>query len=201
MFLYGLKIGKNCVLFFVMNDRTVLRLAFCTLGPALLASFGMAQAPVVSAAPPQQGHMDFESHLGAMKLFNANGSIHFSFKGTVLLRGYKGDLKYSSGIKQEYPAPGQDGHGRISLFGSGTLSFTGHWDSMQWLGRDMVGHWDGTGGFRLYGDYDKNLETGFFWMDGDVKHKNPWPTQSPNFTLPWPQGRAAPTPILKNKGQ
>ncbi len=199
IFVYGLKIGKNCVLFVVMNHRTVLRIAFCTLAPAILASFGMAQG--AAATPPEQGHLDFESHLGAFKIFNANGSIHFSFKGTVLLRGYKGDLKYSSGIKQEYPPAGQDGHGRISLFGSGTLSFKGHWDAMQWLGKDLVGHWDGTGGYRLYGDYDRNLETGYFWMDGDQAHRIPWPTQSTTFILPQPHAPAEVKPVLKNKGQ
>ena len=157
-----------------MIARTSSRVLLSALALAVFASIGFAQQD------PDNQLMDFESHLGAMRFFNANGRIKLTFKGTVLVRGFKGPLTVTSGLEKQY-----DAHGRVVYHGQGTLSLNGHWDSMQWFGQDMSGEWYGRGGFRLYGDYDKNLDTGWWWVDGDASRKLPWPTQSPNYILPY----------------
>jgi len=159
-----------------MNDRTLSRFALCLLGVAALCRFGAAQ----DAPEPLNQQMDFESKLGAMRFFNADGDVKLNFRGTVLIRDYKGDLTVSGDLKKEY-----EGQGRIVYFGKGTLEFKGHWTSMQWFGQDLVGSWYGRGGFRLYGDYDKNLDTGWWWVNGNTARKLPWPTQSTTYILPY----------------
>jgi hypothetical protein len=184
---------QKCVLFLVMNHRTCLRLGIGALGAAVLTACAAAQDPATIPAGPER--LDFESHLGSFKIYNADGVIKFSFKGTVLIRDYKGQLTVSPGLKKEY-----EGHGRTVYFGAGEISLNGHWTSMQWLGRDLSGTWNGRGGFRFYGDYDKDLQTGFYWYDGNEKSKAAWPTQGFNMILPQPRKPSNMTPVLKNKG-
>jgi hypothetical protein len=175
-----------------MHSRTLSRLLACLIGFAALSVFGMSQPT------PQNQQMDFESKIGAMRFFNCDGKIKLSFKGTVLIRNYKGSLTTTGNLRKEY-----NEHGRSVFFGDGSITLDGHWESMQWFGRDMVGSWFGRGGFRLYGDYDRNMETGFWWVDGVEKDKLPWPTQSSNYVLPYTKSyRGAIKPLtVKPKGK
>ena len=171
-----------------MFDKTVLRSSFLALGLTAVAAFG--QKP----SAPANGVLHFTTNIGSLKLFNGDGTVTLHFHGTVLIRGYKGTPVVAGKIQKEY-----DSHDRQSYFGDGTFTFDGHFDSIQWFGSDLVGLWNGRGGFRLYGDYDKDLKTGWFWFGEDVANKTAWPTQSGNYYLP-PKALQQQTPVLKGKG-
>lgn len=144
------------------------------------------------------GLVNFSCRIGSFRFYNATGTVHLHFKGTVLIRDLKGPAPVLAGnVKQEYPAPGKDGHGRVAYFGDGDITVNGHWDSMLWFGRDLTGSWNGNGGARLYGEYDKNMETGWYWFGSDVGDRRPWRIGGPaEFMLP-PYGPGQGKPTIK----
>jgi hypothetical protein len=182
-----------------MYEMKALKVALSALGLVAAATIAMAQKP--APVTPVNSVLHYESKLGAFKFFNGDGTVTFKFKGTVLIRNFSGKGPTVTGnVKQEYPQPRQEGHGRIGFFGDGTFTFSGHFESLQWFGQELSGTWDGRGGYRIYGDYDKNLETGWFWEGNDVSKKQAWPTQSPTYTLPGYKPQAPQLPTLKKKG-
>ena len=169
-----------------MNLRVACAKTLFGLGMAAVCSLAMAQ----NSLPIRNGVLHFTCNIGAFKLFNGDGTVKFHFKGTVLVREYQGNLSVTGDVRKEY-----DSHNRVAYFGDGDIAFTGHFNALQWFGTDLSGEWDGRGGFRVYGDYDKDLNTGWFWYDNDAK-KTAWPTQSSNMTLPRPNFRSN-TPVLR----
>jgi len=157
-------------------------------------AFGQAQNPNFDT-------LHFESKLGSFKFYNGTGTLHMKFKGTVLLTYLKGTITTTGNVKKEFPVPqagpgaARDGGARQAYHGDGEITVNGNFKSLQWFGRDISGTWYGAGGFRLFGEYDKNLDTGWFWYGNDEAHKEMWGTGSGDRFLP-KMGNAA-RPVLK----
>lgn len=118
------------------------------------------------------GTIHFKTKLGSFKMIDGIGKVDMTFSGTVMFNKYKGaPLKIEGKVKQEY----DDKRGRVALFGTGRIVFSGEWRGVQWFGTDMNAVWTGNGNLRIVGDFDKNLSTGTYWYD-DPKKVQYWPT-------------------------
>lgn len=172
------------VFIFVMRSKALFGSLF-----TVVATGGL----LATAQADPTGTVFMQSHIGAFRLFNGKGTFHYDFDGTILMRDYKGKIRTSGNVRKEY-----DSHGRIAFFGKGSVDFTGTFDSFECFGKNMNGKWTGSGGFRLFGDYDKDLRTGWYWFDNDpTRHE--WPTSGGDIILPH-YIYHAPTPVLRGKG-
>jgi hypothetical protein len=89
-----------------------------------------------------------------------SGKISLSFTGSVLISGLDGPAPVVTGaVHKEYEDPI---HKKQAYFGTGKIVISGTFRNLQWFGRDMNGWFQGSGIARLYGEYDRNLNTGFF---------------------------------------
>ncbi len=130
----------------------------------------------------------FETALGSFKILNGRGKITFSFKGTVLVSGLDGKAAVTGKVKKEY-----EHDGRTAYFGEGTIELLGTWRGLQWFGSNMKGVFTGEGNIRLFGEFDKNLDTGFYWYKS-LPAKNVWYTSGIEVKLPPPDYmKTAPT--------
>jgi len=138
---------------------------------------------VVAVSPAQVQPGDQTLHLttsvGSMRLIDGRGKVEISFKGTVLISQLQnGSVIPSGNLKKEY-----DARGRQAYFGQGKLVITGSFRGIQWFGRDLTATWTGLGRARLFGEFDKNLNTGFFWYTHNPKKKS-WLTNGIEALLP-----------------
>jgi hypothetical protein len=166
----------------------------------LLALFCLSLSSAAITASAQNGVpsvdvMHLTTNLGSCKIFNGTGTISLTFKGTALVADVKGTIVPSGNVKEEYNA-----HGRRAFFGSGTLTVTGAWRSIQWFGSDLSATWKGRGGVTVYGEYDKNLKTGEIWY-GNEAEKIPWSTGGRTLFLPVAQASAPKAPVLRGSGK
>ncbi len=181
----GLKMRHNCVTF-PMRARTL-----------FLASLLVCSAVAAAQNPSQDQNIDtvhLTTKLGSFKLFNGSGHIHIDFKGTVLVTFLQGTITTSGNVKKEYPVPQagpaatRDGGNRQAFHGDGAIDINcgpkGGFKSIQWFGRDMTCVWTGAGGFRLFGEYDKNLDTGYMWYGNNEATKERWPIGGGDLLLP-----------------
>ncbi len=166
----------------------VLRTIIVSLVAFVGATFASAQE-----YPQGNGTIHFESKLGSVKIYNGTGNVEFSFKGTVLVNGLTGDATITGNVKKEYEA-----RDKKAYFGSGKIKVTGTWKTIQWFGSDITGVWVGHGGIFFYGEYDKDLQTGFFWFDNDVANKQPWRTGGFQQLVP-PYKLKNNTPVLRGQ--
>jgi hypothetical protein len=133
--------------------------------------------------------MFFQTNLGSFKLLNGEGRVEFSFSGTVLLSHVEGKIEPRGNLRQEF-----NDRNRRAYFGTGTIVVEGKFRAIQWFGSNMKGQWHGRGIARLIGEYDKNLETGYYWYasSGD---KRPWYNVATEFVLPEDERTRRPVPI------
>jgi len=98
-------------------------------------------------------------------------------------------LEYSSGKykKQVY-------------HGQGKLAVHGKFKVIQFFGSHLSGRFAGLGIFHLYGEFDKDLETGYYWYDGG--QKKDWGTGGLQVTVPGfdPSKYVIPKPKVKIEG-
>ena len=123
--------------------------------------------------------MYFKSNIGSFRLYNGTGTVTFKFKGTVMVVDGNGTTTVSPGVKKEY-----EGHGRVAYFGNGTFTFKGAFKNLLWFGENMDGNWNGNGGGLFFGEYDKNLETGYVWDASNPAGKRKWGTGGLDWRLP-----------------
>lgn len=129
-----------------------------------------------------------ETTLGSFKVLNGRGKFAFSFSGTVLVSGLDGKANVTGNVKKEF-----DRDGRVAYFGSGSMEVTGTWRGLQWFGENMKATFTGEGKVRLFGEFDKNLNTGFYWYKS-LPAKNVWYTSGIEAQLPPPEYmKTAPT--------
>lgn len=174
---------------------------------AILALSGLAVAAGVGLSVAQQnqpqfgqapagknyGRMHFETKLGSFRVINGEGDLRISFKGTVLVSQHEGGaLKVTGNVRKEY-----DDRGRKVFFGDGRIEVTGKWRAIQWFGRDMAADWFGAGMVQLKGEFDKDLNTGTFWVD-DPKQIQYWQTSLITVLLPNPAGQSTEEPIERS---
>ena len=110
----------------------------------------------------------FGSSVGSFKILGsdetpASGKLSFSFNGSVLVSGLEGTTVTEGGVRKEYE---NKEFGKTAYFGKGKITITGKARSIQFFGRDVQGSFKGTGLMRLYGEFDKKLDTGWVMYAG-----------------------------------
>jgi hypothetical protein len=160
------------------------------LATAILASLSLA---TVSLADQNLKVLDFKTSVGSFKLLGsehpAHGRLEISFTGTVLVSGLtSGTVTPSGGVGKEYD---NAQHKKQVFHGKGKIVVDGEFEAIQFFGRDLTGTFTGLGIFRLYGEFDKNLNTGDYWYEGGEHHD--WGTGGSQLTVPGynPAARAA----------
>lgn len=153
-------------------------------------SFGclgvLCVAPSIAQAPQQTGEVVMKTNIGAFKITSPGdqksfGKIKMSFKGSCLIVGYEGSapISVTPGLRVEYR---DDKRQRIEYFGQGTITLDGKFRAIQWFGRNLDMNWVGLGICRVYGEFDKNGDTGTFTLKG--KKPAYWGTGGMQFVLP-----------------
>jgi len=206
----------------IARRRVLLPAAVAGLAVTLLsASFGQQGTPVAkppapdkkpkNAAPPSKPDYD-EFHLsttiGSFKMLEFNddkqpeGHLELNFTGTVLVdtneavkhpRGLTTTVRTEGNVRKEI-----NYHGRVVYHGKGKIVVDGGWHALQWFGRDMTMNFNGCGVFRLTGEFDKNLETGYYWYKDGKKFD--WGTGGMQPTVPASfYGAAKPTIKINGK--
>jgi hypothetical protein len=184
-------------------------------GTAMLAltAVSFAQGGDKKAAPspkdqPVYGEIHLSTSIGSFRMLEFNddkppeGHFEMTFTGTVLVdttdavpnpRGLTTKVTVSGKVRKEVSY-----HGRDVYFGTGKIVVDGGWHALQWFGRDMQAYMKGCGVFRVNGEFDKNLETGFYWY-ADGK-KMDWGTGGNQPTVP-ASVYAPPKPNIKINGK
>ena len=168
-------------------------------------SFGCAGllsiTPILALAQDATGEAVLKTNVGAFKITSpgdkkAFGKIQMSFKGSVLIIGYEGaPIVASNGLRVEYK---EDKHQRIEYFGEGTITLDGKVRAIQWFGRNLNMTWNGQGIIRLYGEFDKDGNTGTIDVKGDKTRF--WATGGITYTIPPRNSVTAPPKVNIKKG-
>jgi hypothetical protein len=130
--------------------------------------------------PDGPGDFHFETKIGSFKLLgmdngNVTGDFQMTGKGTLLISGLDVPPTITGTLKLEYS---YDPLKKYCYHGQGTLVIkNGSWRNLQWFGTDLSASFHGRGKVRLVGEFDKNLNTGFWWIS-DPKNKEYWPPNS-----------------------
>ncbi len=114
--------------------------------------------------------LNMTTKLGSFKLINGEGRVSFSFTGTVMVNVSAGSsVAVAGNLRKEL-----ERKDRVVYHGVGTITISGKWRAVQWFGRDLTKFmWFGKGVARVSGEFDKDLNTGFYWFD-DPNDKNYW---------------------------
>lgn len=128
--------------------------------------------------PEGDGDMHFTTNIGSFKLLGmmdsgVSGHLELNCTGTVLVSGFD-KPPVTKGFRLEYT---YEPLKKYAYHGKGTLVLDGKWRSVQWFGTGLTGYFHGRGKFRLVGEFDKDLNTGLYWMN-DPKDKKYWPANS-----------------------
>jgi hypothetical protein len=161
----------------------------------------IVSALAVSAFAQTSGEVDFKTAIGSFKISSpgiekARGKITMSFTGTLLLSDYKGSAPVFTGtVRKEYENLKEK---KVVYFGKGTVTIDGSFRAVQWFGRDMSAKWVGMGICRLYGEFDKDGNTGTFLVKGDALRY--WGSGGTTFSIPNPTLVRPKAPIIKRGG-
>jgi hypothetical protein len=151
-----------------------------------------AQVPV-KYVPPDYLHMKVSNErddvwlttkVGSFKILprgdvNPSGTLTMSFVGSVLISELKGTVVPEGNVRKEYDNIAK---GKQVWFGTGKLTIDGSFGAVQWFGRDLNAKFSGNGYMRLYGEFDKNLQTGYYWFDPTSKKY--WGNYGTSFGVP-----------------
>jgi hypothetical protein len=163
-------------------------------------AFGLL-APAALAQPKKEyGTMHFETKVGSFKILGvarepAEGHIEITFTGTVLVNGTP-KITPSGNLKREYY---REDRQQQAYHGTGKLVVDGKFWGIQWFGRDMKADWNGFGVVRLYGEFDKNLQTGKFWYGSAPDEKLDWGTTGQTVPNPRPKEQEPIRPVPRNR--
>ncbi len=160
------------------------RATVATLAVAL-GAFPLAFAQGPTAAPAKPDTMYFSTGVGSFKLLppgpnTTTGSLDMTFEGTVMVSGLKGTVTPGPGVRLEYARPD---HNRQVFFGKGRLQVKGEYRAIQFFGRNLKGSFTGVTVARLYGEFDKNMETGYYWYASQPE-KQDWGTSGRTLSVP-----------------
>jgi hypothetical protein len=147
-----------------------------------------AQGLLLPVAPHQEYHtVHLQTNVGSFKVLSpspgvpAEGRIELRFVGsTVLVSGLQrgGVVTPGPGVRLEYNRPDRD---KAVYFGTGTLVIDGKYEGIQFFGQGLTATYNGFGIIRLYGEFDKDLNTGYYWYT-DPKQKMFWGTGGQTIT-------------------
>ncbi|HSI71801.1 MAG TPA: hypothetical protein VK934_01375 [Fimbriimonas sp.] len=180
-----------------------------------VASSAVAQSPldvplqVRPVAPPvgmkwikPHGKVFFNTNVGSFKLMAtdenpAEGTLDMSFRGTLLISNLDpaSTLIVTGNVRREI---NDEKYKRQVFFGDGRITIVGKFRSVQFFGRGLRAAFDGHGFGRLYGEFDKNLDTGLYWYQG-FQTKTPWNTGGAPMQVPL-AGAVEPKVKVKVKG-
>lgn len=160
------------------------RATVATLALAL-GAFSLAQGPTVAGAPPKADTMYFSTGVGSFKLLppgpdTTTGTLDMTFEGTVMVSGLKGTVTPGPGVRLELE---RADHNRKVFFGKGHIRIDGEYRAIQFFGRNLKGSFHGVTVARLYGEFDKNMETGYYWYASDPT-KQYWGTTGRTLSVP-----------------
>jgi hypothetical protein len=192
--------------------RSCLPAVLGTLATLLLSSSAQAQLipleaelkPAVVPSPFKwtipHGVLFFNTNVGSFKIMGndkapAEGQLDFTFKGTVLFSDLDPNsvLKVSGNVRREIH---DTKYRKDVYFGQGRITVVGRFRAIQFFGRDMRARFDGFGVVRAVGEFDKNLDTGRYWYQGDPR-KEYWQTALVSISVPrW----ETPKPKIKIQG-
>jgi hypothetical protein len=165
-------------------------------GAVLMALAAIAQQPVstppaaiptpkVATTIPATG-IHLVSEIGAFKIKRGSeaqnyGLLDITFKGTVLVSGLKGTVTPSKGAFLAFPQPKYNKKVYFSK-GIGNLKVFGQFGGIQFFGQNVNAYYRGDGVIQLFGEFDKNLNTGFYWYDQTPSDKQFWGTSGRTIT-------------------
>lgn len=157
--------------------------------PAVTASTPKPSAPLTgNPIPKGAGVLNFETKIGSFKCLGSDavpvqGMIDLKFSGTVLVSNLdpNSKMELSGTVHKEYETKD---HAKQVFFGTGGLKVTGKLRALQFFGKNLTGKFLGVGIFRFFGEFDKNLDTGYYASDDNEKH--PWGTGGMQVAVPNP---------------
>jgi hypothetical protein len=126
--------------------------------------------------PANAKGLHLETVVGSFKIKRGSedlnqGVCDINFTGTVLVSNLQGVATPGAGVKLEYDRPDMQ---RKVFHGTGSLHIAGKFGSISFFGRDMNALYNGSGVVQLYGEFDKNLNTGYYWYGDDPTTKRDW---------------------------
>ncbi len=144
----------------------------------------------------------FNTNIGSFKLIATDqdpveGTLDVVFRGTILISNLEpgSTVVVSGNVRKEID---DKKYKRQVYFGNGRITISGRLRSVQFFGQGLRAGFDGFGFGRLYGEFDRNLETGYYWLDGD-EDKTPWGTGGMPMAVP-PPNFVKPKVKIQGKG-
>lgn len=151
----------------------------------LVGVAAFAQTPTPKAATPGEDTLFMSTSVGSFKILppgpdTTRGVLDIDFEGTLMVSGLKGTATPSGGVQLEYERPK---HNRRVYFGKGHIRVAGDFRSIQFFGRNLKGSFHGTAVARLYGEFDRQMETGYYWYASNPE-KVDWGTYGRTVVVP-----------------
>ncbi|HRK22271.1 MAG TPA: hypothetical protein PLX06_10695 [Fimbriimonadaceae bacterium] len=172
--------------------------ALIALSAVVLAQTGgqpKAGGLVPTQIDPSIGTMHLTTKIGSFKLLDGTGRVEVSFTGTMLISQLKGTIVPTGNLKKEYEA-----RDRVVYHGTGKVVIEGDFRGIQWFGTNMTGVWTGRGVARITGEFDQNLETGYYWYGKDPNRKIPWSMYSLTIMNPEQTAGGTGVPVERKPG-
>lgn len=177
---------------FSFRSKALAKLAVGASFALIAAVVVLAQAPA-KYVPPDYSKMKvskdrddvwFETNVGSFKILPRgdvlpSGELTMSFTGSVLISELRGTATPEGNVRREY---NNKEKGREVWFGTGKLTIKGDFRAVQWFGRNLKAKFNGNGFMRLYGEFDKKLDTGYYWFN--PKEKKYWGNYGTSFGVP-----------------
>ena len=151
---------------------------------ALLASLALTLGAVAVAQQPTDT-LYLQTGVGSFKLLppgpdTTHGTLDIDFEGTVMVSGLNGTVTPGAGVRLELE---RKDHNRQVYFGKGHIRISGEFRGIQFFGRNLKGSYNGVAVARLYGEFDKNMETGYFWYASQPE-KQDWGAYGRTLVVP-----------------
>jgi len=160
---------------------------------ALLGLFALSLGTVALAQQPTDT-LYLQTGVGSFKLLppgpdKTRGTLDIDFEGTIMVSGLTGTATPGAGVRLELE---RKDHNRQVYFGKGHIRISGEFRAIQFFGRNLKGSYNGVAVARLYGEFDKNMETGYYWYASQPE-KQDWGAYGRTLVCP-PQKMAPLTP-------
>lgn len=177
---------------------------FALLGASLLLS-SLAGAQGRDFVPGMD-EVFLTTKIGSFKILPTGkdlpqGKLSISFTGTLLITGADHKPTVSGNLKKEYES---EKFNKVVYHGVGKIELDGQFQSVQWFGRDMSADFKALGNrsavIRLYGEFDKQLDTGYYWYAASPKDKVDWGTIGRPVIVPQPPSQRPIVPKVKTGG-
>ena len=109
-----------------------------------------------------------------------------TFSGTVLIANVGAKVEMTGDVKKEAELKKSN---RTVYHGTGKLVLDGSVRAVQWFGHDLKATWKGSAIIRLFGEFDKDLNTGTYWYEALPDQRKPWYTGGMSAVVPMPENQ------------